>query len=57
MSTPLNPFYKKIKRGEIKMKKLQCPLIKLRQLVLAIFIYLAIVGAILFTILRIKTKI
>ena len=39
------------------MKKLQCPMIKVRQLVLAIFIYLAIVLTLLFTIIRIKTKI
>ena len=39
------------------MKKLSCPTKKIRQYVLAIFIYLAIVITLLFTIIRIKTKI
>jgi hypothetical protein len=39
------------------MKKLSCPARKIRQYFLAIFIYLAIVITLLFTILRIKTKI
>lgn len=57
MLMPLNPLLQKIKRGEIKMKKLSCPTKKIRQYVLAIFIYLAIVITLLFTIIRIKTKI
>lgn len=57
MLMPLNPLLQEIKRGEIKMKKLNCPTKKIRQYILAIFIYLAIVITLLFTIIRIKTKI
>lgn len=36
------------------MKKISCPVKPLRQYVFAIFIYLAIIGTILFTILKIR---
>jgi|GEM_PF-2321689 hypothetical protein len=36
------------------MKKLSCPAKKLRQLVFAIFVYLAILGTLIFTLLKIR---
>lgn len=39
------------------MKKLNCPTKKIRHYLLAIFIYLAIVTTLVFTIIRIKLKI
>jgi len=53
LSHILIPYIQK-KRGEIKMKKLSCPAKKLRQYIFAVFVYLAILGTLIFTLFKIR---